>query len=196
MKLLDRILGRGEAGPNAAPFVAAGPQVTLAEGSTTVTPYSPLAGRIMVTNGGPHPPDAWAHVTAQHLAPVDPNTTGARHTAAVKLQVAIAEALLPHHTAVQALERGKLQTVSGHLLTQLNPEPHLDDAVKAIQDAAKGSLWEDHFHQPEIVSLIRQELGCHFASVQHIERSWHVDRNPGHRDSQSWLEIHHPGSVS
>ncbi len=192
MKLLDRILGRDPT-DDAPPRTVTAPSRPIAIGDTFVSQYQPQAGRIMATNGGPHPPDAWAHVTAQHIAPVDPNTTGTRHTAALKLQIAIAEALLPHHANVQAVERGKLQTINSHLATALNPEPHLNDAVLAIQEAAKGTPWEDHFKDPDVVAMIRQEVGCHFASVQHIERSWHVDRNPAHPYAATWRNIYHPG---
>lgn len=191
MKLLDRILGRDPT--DGTPRPATATPKALAIGDTAVSAYQPQTGRIMATNGGPHPPDAWAHVTAQHIAPVDPNTTGARHTAALKLQIAIAEALLPHHTNVQAVERGKLQTINAHLATALDATPHLNDAILAVQAAAKGTPWEDHFQQPDVVALIRQELACHFMSVQHIERSWHVDRNPAHPYAQSWRAVHHPG---
>ena len=160
---------------------------------TKVSPYQPGAGRIMITNYGTHPPESWAQVTAEHIAPISVGLTGPRYIAAMKLQMAITEALTPHHEAVQHHERAKLAESSDHLLTNLDPEPHLEGAIQAILAAAKGTDWEAHFAKPEVQAVIRQEIGAHFATAQHIERSWHVDRNPGHPHARTWRAQHHPG---
>jgi len=160
---------------------------------TTITPYQKGAGRIMITNGGPHPPESWAQVTAEHIAPIAVGLAGTRYVAAMKLQMAITEALTPHHQAVQHHEREKLAGDPAHVMTDLDPSAHLDVAMQAIIDAAAGTEWEAHFAQPDVQAVIRQELGAHFATAQHIERSWHVDRNPAHPHAAAWRAQHSPG---
>jgi hypothetical protein len=173
--------------------------LTLPEGerTSTLTPL-PQDGkphpRIMITNGGPHPPVLWAQATAEHLVQIPPSLTGARRSAALELQLAVAAALEPHHARVQETERSKLAADHKHLLTELDGGPHLDAAVAAIQGAARGTEWEAHFADSERVQVIRHELGVHFRTAQHIERSWHCDRNPAHPAAQAYRRLRHPGT--
>ena len=160
---------------------------------TSVTPHKAGAARIMISNGGPHPASAWAQVTAQHIAPVAADMAGDRYVAAMKLQLAITEALQPHHETVQSAERGKLAADPAHLLTDLDPSQHADAALAAVVACAKGTPWEAHFAKADVQAVIRHELGVHFASAQHIERSWHVDRTPNHPHADAWRAMVHPG---
>lgn len=160
--------------------------------NSTITPQVDGAGRVMITNGGPHPPDFWAQATAEHIAPIAPSMTGARRLAALALQARIQEALTPHHQAVQDTERGKIAADPERLLAPVDPEPHLDAALAAIQAAAAGTEWEAHFRDPAVVETIRREIGIHFATAQHIERSWHADRNPALPAAVAFRAQHHP----
>jgi hypothetical protein len=162
------------------------PPPSIASGETTITPYVPGAGRVMITDGGPHSAGAWAQVTAQHIAPLNPNLGGSRYIQALKLQSAIAEALTPHHAKVQSDEREKLAKGHEHLLTELDADPHINAALDTITNAARDSEWEAHFSSDEVQRAIRHELGVHFRSVQHIERSWHIDRHAHLPEFQSW----------
>jgi hypothetical protein len=159
---------------------------------TRVTPFAPGAGRVMITDHGPHPADAWAQITAEHIAPINPDMAGQRRTKALKLQMAIADALEPHHQAVQDAERARLGADAAHIMAPPDPEPHLDAAVAAIRGAAQGTEWESHFAGPERLALIRREIGIHFATAQHIEKSWHADRNPAHPAARAFRAQHHP----
>lgn len=161
--------------------------------ASRVTPHVPGGARIMITDGGAHPPEFWAQVTAEHIAPISPDLTGHRRDAALRLQLEIQKALEPHHHKVQHHEKGKLAADPDHLMTDVDPEPHLEEAMADILAAAKGTEWEGHFAKPEVLAAIRQEVGAHFATAQHIERSWHVDRNPKHKHAQAWRKRHHPG---
>lgn len=160
---------------------------------TRISPYQLGAGRVMITDGGPHPASAWAQVTAEHIAPIGPDVIGERRAAALKLQAAIMLAVTPHHIAVQEGERSKLAADANHIMKEPDPEPHLDGAVAAIQSAAKGTEWEAHFQDSAVAAMIRQEVGSHFATVQHIEKSWHADRNPKHPAAIAFRAQHHPG---
>ena len=162
--------------------------------SSSISPCVAGAGRVMVTNGGPHPPDFWAQATAEHIAPINPDMTGQRRRLALRLQAAIEDALLPHHTTVQEAERSALSADAAHMLTPLDPEPHLDEAVAAVQAASKGTEWEAHFLDPEVVAEMRQQIGIHFATAQHIERSWEADRDPSHPAAVAFRAQHSVGA--
>lgn len=139
--------------------------------------------QVLVTNGGPHPPESWAIATAQHIAPIDEElqkTDGARHLAALKLQAAIADALVPHHANVQAHEKSSLASLGdAHLSSELGASDCVDEAVVAVQQAAKGTPWEAHFQEPEVIAAIHHEIHVHFRTAQQIERQWHCDRKKG-----------------
>lgn len=179
--------------PASGPYLTPAAPTPIVTGGTRITPHQPGGARIMITDGGPHPHHAWAQVTAEHVAPIGPNLAGERYVAALKLQLAIVDALLTHHQAVQNGERAKLADSHDHLLTELAPEPHVAPAVAAIQAAASGTEWDAHFQRPEVVQLIGNEIATHYATMQHIERSWHVDRNPSHPHAAAWRARHHPG---
>jgi len=38
-----------------------------AERKSSLTPHFESGGRVMITNGGPHPPELWAQATAEHV---------------------------------------------------------------------------------------------------------------------------------
>jgi hypothetical protein len=161
--------------------------------TTRISPHIPSTGRIMVTDGGPHPPEAWAQITAEHIAPLGPNLVGERHRRAVELQFKIAELLEPIYKTAQETERSGLTADTARVAVPVDPEPHLDAAIAAIQAAAKGTEWEGHFSDAEVVKLVRREVGIHIATTQHIEKSWHADRNPTHPAAQAFRATHHPG---
>lgn len=181
---------------------------------SSISPHAEKVGRIMKTDGGAHPPEFWAQVTAEHIAPISDDMTGQRRFAALALQGKIAAALEPHHTKVQADEATKLKADSAHAHNPPNPEEYLDEALQALQDAAKGTEWEAHLtfgktkpawlaaHEADVAAmggdakpltpeqqsdlaswkrqqLIRQEIGTHFATAQHIAKSWHRDSMKG-----------------
>ena len=174
----------------------------------------------MITDGGPHPAEFWAQITAEHIAPIDKDMTGQRRQAALKLQMAIADALQPHHAKVQDNERSKCSADPAHHTHPVDPvkhgaHAHADEALKAVEAAAKGTEWEKHLtfghgkpawldaYEAEVAKLgadnvpaltdeqtvqlhswqrqniIHGELKRHFATAQHIERSWHGDRLAG-----------------
>lgn len=150
-------------------------------------------GRTVITDGGPHPPELWAQLTAEILIPAR-NMAGNNYIEALKLQTAVMQALLPHHTNVQETERERLMASNDHILSDLSPEEFTGQAVTDIVAAAKGTPWEENFNDPDLQALIRQEVGTHFATAQHIERSWHADNNGHIPQVMAWREQTHPGS--
>ena len=146
---------------------------------------------ILVTNGGDHTADTWAAATAGYIFPLDGVTDAGRRVQAMALQVKIAEALLPHHDEVQTTEKEHLQTRAADRMAEPLDGFDVDAAVKAVQAAAAGTPWEDHFKRPEVVTAISQIIGEHFATSQHTSRLWHADNNPGCEVSQAYRAQFH-----
>lgn len=131
---------------------------------------------VMVTNGGPHPPETLALATAQVICPIDPElpkTDGARHLEALCLQAEIAKALVPHHAEVQNAHRAAPDTELGV------DDGRLAESLRAVQQAALDTPWQEHFQKPEVVALIREELHKQFRTTQQIERQWASDKSQG-----------------
>lgn len=135
---------------------------------------------ILKTDGGSHTPEQWAMATAMTVLPIDPKVVDSRLLAAQKLQVRIAEVLVPHHAHVQTTEQSELAVKGDARLAEPPGHPDVvDTAMAEIVDAAKGSEWEAHLADPEVQAEMRRLLHEHFVSAQLIERSWHQDRKTG-----------------
>lgn len=156
-----------------------------------------MSGRVVVmaTDGGPHAPDKWAVVTAEHIVDIDPmlqQRDSGRYMAARRLQIAVAGALVPHHAKVQRHEQDHLKRSAERFSAELDASEHLDDAIAAIQAAARGTLWEAHFQDPAVVDAMCFELHRHFATSMDIERQWHARRNKDLPEGQKYLAAVHP----
>jgi hypothetical protein len=132
---------------------------------------------ILKTDGGPHSPETWAVATANMLVPLDENMQGARLLQAEKLKVAIAEAMVPHHSNIMTNERSKLtENGAAHYPSPFGSEEDVNAAVASIQAASAGTPWADHYQKPEVTEALKDVLHNHFSTAQDIERSWHKDR--------------------
>lgn len=139
----------------------------------------------LITNGGPHPSDKWAAVTADHIcrlieideSSVTPEAIAARK-AKPRFELALADALDGHHATVQDHEKGALVEHGvdryGH---PLDPQAqHMDEALAAVLAVAKGTPFEDGVASDEFQAAVLAILGSHFATSIDIERKWHRDR--------------------
>jgi hypothetical protein len=145
--------------------------------------------RILVTNGGPHPPEKWAMTTAEMIFDIGSAVVGNRLIQAQKFQLVIAEILVPHHGKVQNNERSKLNEDVENILTPFNSEKYLDGIMKDIINAAKGTPWQEHFAQPEVQAAARAVIASHIVTAQHVERLWHADHHPDLPASQSYSDM-------
>lgn len=148
---------------------------------------------VLITNGGPHSPEKWAVATAEMIVPIAPEMSGDRLLAAKELQVAIIKVLVPHHAKVQQVEKAALAKLGDERLDA----PHDEDidptaAIEAIQAAAEGTPWEDHFLKPEVIDAIGHIIASHFATASDIERQYHCHRNPRSAVAAKWLAGKHP----
>ena len=135
--------------------------------------------KILVTNNGTHSPEKWAMITAEEIFDTNNSAlTGDRLISAQKFQLSLAEALSVHHEKVQIDEQVKLQQDVNDIHAPFTANDYLDDVINDVITVSKGTQWEAHFAKPEVQDAVKQVVGNHFTSSQHIERLWHSDRNP------------------
>jgi hypothetical protein len=138
--------------------------------------------QIMVTNGGPHPAEKWAEVSANEigaLIQIDPNSPIASFAEEGKTQFVdkLKTALAGTHGEVQAHEREQIkQHGVARLSHLLDPTNHARDGLAAVVAAAQGTMFQGHFAKPETQEYVLQVLAQHKGTVMDIERSWHADR--------------------
>ena len=141
---------------------------------------------LLVTDGGPHPADKWAATTAAHITSmiqIDQNspsiTAKAARRALPKLELDLAEMLEGHHDLYAKSEREHIERTGG---ARLNHEyvkhEDLDAEVADVMRICRETPFAAHFADPHVQYVVRSILQSHFASNQHIERSWHADKNP------------------
>jgi hypothetical protein len=155
---------------------------------------------ILTTDGGSHPPAKWAEQTAGQIADIisiDPNSVAFDELTAQKnaFEKEITETLTAHHDTVQKHEQTQLSEVGMDRLTHplLPEDQHLDDAVNSVDNVAQTKIFGSHFKKPEVQHYVKQVIGSHMASIQHIERSWHADKNPDHEHAKAFKAHYHPG---
>ena len=151
---------------------------------------------ILITDDGPHPPEAWAEVTANEIIRIGSQSPEALLREADAFKAKLIEILTVHHGRVQAGERGAIQE-HGHarLGHDIEPMQHVDeDPVQEIVNAAKGTSFAGHFAKEETQEYLQRLLANHFATAMHIERSYHADRNPRAKEVKAFRDMHHPGA--
>lgn len=154
------------------------------------------AGRIMTTDGGPHPPELWAQVIVDDIVTLGPNLDPDREPAALRLRADLIEALSPLFKNAIDGERRALAANSAHMLAEHDTDKSAGELVAAIIKAVKGSLWETLFEDQEAREAMKEIAMRHMGTVQHIERSWHADRNPDSKDAAAFRALHHPLSTA
>lgn len=149
---------------------------------------------ILKTDNGPHPPETWADATARMIFPIA-DVAPERIAQARKIQTAIMEELVGHHSARQSAERGNLGTKGdAHLATGNDATAEATAAFAAITQIVKGSPWEAHFATDAVRDAAIGEIAAHMQTINHIERSWHCNRNQKSVKAQAWLKMHNPGA--
>lgn len=143
----------------------------------------------MVTNGGPHPFDKWAEMTAATIVDtlmvdtnpdsVEPEAVAARADKR-KIYAALFDVFNVHHAAVQNGERAecakckKPADAAARAIKPIDCTPHLS-VMDNVNEVLATSMFADHFAKPEVQEVIRGIIGQHTTDVIHIERRWHHD---------------------
>jgi len=146
----------------------------------------------LITNGGPHPADKWAEITAETIldmlvdANPDDDTPAAAAARKAKrdLRPKLFDVLNSHHEGVQKVERSTLASKANmtmaeaavHAVTNLDPEPHKPGVMDDVNKVLAQTPWADHFAKPEVQEHLWKIIGQHTVDVMHIERRWHHDR--------------------
>lgn len=121
---------------------------------------------LLITNGGDHSAETLAVHTAEQLLPGDLQIVRQHELAAGKLRLALGEALVPHHAAVQAAphppvgDEGHAEALKGAV----------DAAWGAVKAAAAGTPFEKHFAGAEAERRARSILSTHFNTASHNAR--------------------------
>lgn len=136
---------------------------------------------IMITDGGPHPPDKWADVTTQQIADlivIEPSAQLRAASEKREFETALFNLLISLHDFVQQHERNSLdRNGEPHLLTPVVVHGHADDAAhRVVGLAQRFPLFAEHFSKRETRVAVYVILGQHFTDSAHIERRWYADR--------------------
>ena len=142
---------------------------------------------ILKTDGGPHPADKWARMTAlmltNHLIDIDDNSSSPQaieaREARDELNLKVYRILKLHHGHVQAIERSAIYVGGNERLSAAEgAEDHvcIDDVLTDIvAEASQYPVLAGHFAKPETQAAIRAQLERDFGSVVKIERDWHAE---------------------
>lgn len=154
---------------------------------------------ILKTDGGAHTPQEWARATAAHIIQIAEQVPDAKLNEAKEFERRIIELLTSHHADVQEAEREHLarNAVARFAAPLTSKYIPLDDEqihlpIRKILSLAEGKSFASHFEQDHIGDALRDMLRRDFASIMHIERSWHADLNPDFLPGQEFLALHHP----
>lgn len=127
---------------------------------------------VLTTDGGPHPPEKWAQVTAERLLP---DTPAASVAALMRLRANVMDLLTAHHEAAQVHERDCLANDPDHSSQPHHGPTDLEGLVSGIQELAAGTPWSEHLAKPEVVDVMKDIITQHTVGLRHVERLWHAD---------------------
>ena len=144
---------------------------------------------ILATNGGPHPAEKWARMTAwmvvNQLIDIDEKSATAKavemREVRDELQNKVYRVLKSGHAKVQDGERGKIKELGSARLAQpihdaIGEHVDIDAIVATVIEETK--LHPDvfaHYSKDETKDALRAQLVRDFASVMDIERDWHAN---------------------
>ena len=148
--------------------------------------------KVMITNGGAHPPEKWAEISCAEIIAIPADSQSPQAQVGRRLELKVLDILTTYHEHVIAAERAQLdEDGDGRLESPLDGKEHdPEEVVTGIQEAAKGTEWEGWFKRPEIMQNIRNVLAHHAELAMDVERSWYVDLNPDSKAGAAWREAH------
>jgi hypothetical protein len=141
----------------------------------------------MVTNGGPHPADKWADLTASTIVnlivvkddSVSPEALAARQ-AKRDLQPILFAIFNAHHTTVQDAERAEapasMKAATARVEKPIDPMEDVTPTMVKVNAALAATPYAAHFAKPDVQAHLVAIIAQHTADVMHIERRYHHDR--------------------
>ena len=138
---------------------------------------------VIVSNGGPHPADKWAAVTAEKIAgfiQVDELSISEEAAAARKakprFEIAIADAVEPDFSNAMSAEKSAVEagTVTARNDT-FNVGQYSDSAFQSVISAASATPFAKHFEAPDVQAIIKNIITQNILDAANIQRSWAFD---------------------
>lgn len=136
---------------------------------------------VLVTDGGPHPPDKWAALAARRIVDLvqideqsDSEAAATARKAKPRLAITLSDDIETYFASVMAAEDAGV--ASGSIAERGAPfdvSADLDAAVAAVTSAASPVF--QHFADPEVQSVVRNILTQLFLDAANIQRSWAFD---------------------
>lgn len=145
---------------------------------------------VLTTDFGPHPPEAWAQVTAERLLPDDSPAARTHISTLLRLRAAFMDILTKHHGDAQNHEREQLAADDAHFEKDHHGPCDFDGLLSELRDAVKGTPWEAHLAKDDVAGAIRDVVTDHSNAVRHVERLWHADTNPDKEAGQAYRDRH------
>jgi hypothetical protein len=154
--------------------------------------------KLLITNGGTHPPDKWADTTVESLLDLIQIDEASSSAAAVTARAAkralraeLFDAILPHHRVNQSDERAALSDdAAEHLCCALDPGGAVEKAFADIHPLLLTGPFKAHFSQPHVIEVVRATLARDFGTAAYIERSHHCDRHPHTDEAKAFRRAH------
>jgi hypothetical protein len=144
---------------------------------------------VMSTDGGPHPPEKWAALTASQVIDIASSADGALLSAARDFQAKVESVLVRHHSLAQEHERAGLATEgTDRLASDIDTSGHVPDAVDDVIALSRSTSFAAHFAKPEVRAYLERLLHEHFHHSMHIERQWHAAEHPDHPEAAAFHE--------
>jgi hypothetical protein len=138
--------------------------------------------RFLSTDGGDHPADAWAVISADQICDlirIDPSSGSpevvAARVALPRLRADIVAALVPHHAEHQQAEDSSIAADPARLAVPYDPTVRLGQAMTAVATATAGTPFEAHFRDERVKTVVAGILGSHLNTIAAARRSWAAD---------------------
>ncbi len=149
---------------------------------------------VLTTDYGKHSPEKLAVATAGQIIDIGASASGQQAMSARKLENEIIDILEQHHIGVGEAEVRKLEEDPSHLVSHLDPGPHIPDTYDKIIAATMKSTHREWFEKPEVQEHIRQVLASWTATNMHMHRDWHANGYTGHGTNLKPIADHDPES--
>lgn len=151
---------------------------------------------IMITNGGTHPADKQAAMTAQRimdLIQIDENSNSPEAIAARKakprLQLDIADALEALHEYSRNYEANKIaEKGDARLAKPIDVTGMPEKAWDVVSKIFEASPFAEHFKLPHVQEVVKYIVEGRMESAANDERSWHADANPNGPNAKRYRE--------
>jgi hypothetical protein len=138
---------------------------------------------LLVTDGGPHPPDKWAALAAKKLGDlIDIDRQSSSDEAAQarkakpRLMLDWEDALEPLFDTATQDEAARVE--SGLIATRFDAfdaDQYVVGASNAVLAASSATVFAEHFNQPDVQLVVGNILKQVFLDAMNIQRSWAFD---------------------